>query len=116
MSCRYCNQPIESEGLETFSYWNAVPFRCHPECKQAGEKQEALDCQVIDADCNDCKHFKRGALSPLRISHTKTPAGRMVEVRYRAEIWSGECLRFNGPTEAYPKMSTGRECFEHRRI
>jgi hypothetical protein len=31
-------------------------------------------------------------------------------------VWTGHCLKFDQPTEAYPKRWTGRPCFEHRRL
>src|SRR2546421_532208 len=51
-------------------------------------KREAYECQVVDADCNDCKHFRRGAL-------------------VAKEAWSGHCLKFDRETRAYPKKWTG---------
>lgn len=98
--CRYCDKPIEGEPARTLAYWSQTPCVCHPECKQAGERQEAIDCQTIDADCNDCKHFERGSEIVRSI-----PKG-----------FSGRCAKFDRPTAAYPKTWTGRECFEHRRV
>lgn len=96
--CRYCDKPIElGQEVKTMSYWFHLPFWCHAECKKDGERQEAIDCQVIDADCNDCKHFKRG------------------QAIYKWSI-AGHCLKFDKPTVAFPNKWTGRECFEHRRI
>ena len=36
-----------------------VRFPVHKACKQQAMKDEAYECQVIDADCNDCRHFDR---------------------------------------------------------
>ena len=97
MTCRYCDKPINDPGVKTLAYWGGNEYRCHAECMVAGERQEAFDCQVIDADCNDCRHFKR-----------------LVQVG--RNISKGHCLRFDRPETAFPHMSTGRECFEHRRV
>lgn len=95
--CRYCDLPVApNDSAPTHAYWHATPFVCHKSCKQEGERQEAYDCQCIDADCNDCGHFKRGKLIDKN-------------------TWSGHCLLKNEPTFAYPKTSTSRPCFVHRR-
>jgi hypothetical protein len=117
LKCRYCTQPLaDSEAVTTHSYWQSLPDVCHKACKEAGAKQEALECQTIDADCNDCRHYRRGKLAPKTISLTKTPDGRIVEVSYQPNIFlGGHCLKFNKPTLAHPNKWTGLECFEHRR-
>lgn len=61
-NCRYCGE-IPNKNIRTLSYWKSVHFISCPECKVDGEKQEAIDCQIIDADCNDCKHFQRASFS-----------------------------------------------------
>lgn len=95
--CRYCGKP--GATIKTLAYWNQTPDICHPECKAAGERQEAIDCQVIDADCNDCIHFQRGQI-----------------IGGIPKAITGHCGKFNKPTMAYPHFWTGRECFEHRRL
>lgn len=95
--CRYCGKPGAS--VRTLAYWNQTPDLCHAECKSPGEKQEAIDCQVLDADCNDCVHFQRGKI-----------------IGGIPKAFSGHCLKFDRPTTAYPHFWTGRECFEHRRL
>ena len=95
--CRYCGKPVaEYDRIVTHSYWQAFQFVCHKACKSPGEKLEAFDCQSLDADCNDCRHFRRGV-----------QLGKWVSV--------GHCLKFNRPTKAYPNFCTGWSCFEHRR-
>lgn len=95
--CRYCaNRVAETDAVATHSYWHGAKFSSHKSCKASGEIAEAFECQMIDADCNDCRHFNRGQI-----------IGK--------EIWSGHCQKFNRETKAYPKKWTGRECFEHRR-
>lgn len=61
--------------------------------------EDIIEMQTIDADCNDCRHFKRGVM-------TKIPG---------LTFFEGHCLRFDKPTRAYPTQYTGHECFEHRR-
>lgn len=116
-SCRYCGLPVsESKSTVTNSYWGGSPFVCHKRCKDAGVKQEAFDCQVIDADCNDCKHYQRGKLAPKSVSHLKTKDGRIVELTYQVNLFvGGRCLKFNRPTLASPNKWSGLECFEHRK-
>jgi hypothetical protein len=107
MNCRYCNLPIE-HPVTTLAYWSQTPDVCHPECKKSGERQEAIDCQIIDADCNDCKFFKRGIAGVMRWTGLLFSKDTTVV--------PGHCLKFNRPTTAYPHFWTGRDCFEHRRI
>lgn len=104
--CRYCGlELLPVDSVKTVSYWNEQTYYCHRVCKVAGERQEAIDCQTIDADCNDCKHFKRGRLTRPA---TDTAPG--------SGSFTGQCLKFNKPTIATVKLSTGHECFEHRRL
>jgi len=115
--CRYCAKPIAvNEVVETVAYWNATPDVCHRACKDAGVKQEAYNCQVIDADCNDCRHYQRGKLAPRVISHLKKPDGTTAEVSHQPNIFlGGQCLKFNKAVVAQPNKWSGLECFEHRR-
>lgn len=116
MNCHYCHLPIaDKDKSTTRSYWNGGSFDCHKSCKESGFQAEVIECQTIDADCNDCRHFKRGSLAPLRISLTKTTDGRIVEVPYQANLFTGTCLKFNKPTIAQPNKWSGHECFEHRK-
>ena len=113
--CRYCSQPVNrSDAVVTCSYWQGMKFVSHKACKVAGEKVEALECQTIDADCNDCRHFKRGHLVPHAPHVQKTIDDGDVP-GFGTETWTGNCLKFDRPTTAFPKKWTGRECFDHRR-
>jgi len=115
MNCRYCGQLINGDGVKTFSYWSKAEFVCHPQCKESGEKQEAIDCQIIDSDCNDCRHFKRTNPEEKRwlsCMHNRKPSIRLVGMGY----FDGHCLKFDLPTVAQPNKWTGMECFEHRKI
>lgn len=98
MTCRYCDKPIpEGQEVKTHSYWQGDQFWCHSACKQSGERAEAIECQTVDADCNDCLHFQRGSMA------------------FNKQIWNGRCLKFDKLTQAFPKKWTGHKCFEHRR-
>ena len=125
MTCRYCNQPITEQAILThayaycYAYWDfgqtesRQQFLCHAECKIEGIKSEAFDCQMIDADCNDCRHFQRGQVVKRWLSciENKKPSMRLVNMG----IITGHCAKFNRPTTAQPNKWTGLECFEHRR-
>ena len=99
--CRACEKPFTSDSTIHWgrTYWHgmAVPFGSE-EAKVATLKMEAIECQTIDADCNDCKHFQRG---------------RML-AKGNASAFEGHCRKFDKPTIAYPKFASGHECFEHR--
>jgi len=117
MNCRYCLKPIEDEPVKTLAYWNQTPDVCHAECKREGERAAALECQIIDADCNDCKHYKRGVLAQKIESLLHKPNGRIEIVTFQPnEIIGGRCGRFNFDVMAFPHTWTGKECFEHRRL
>lgn len=108
MLCRYCNKPLHTEKehqlfdlgeavtVPTFSYWSAVKFHCHKECKKAGESLEAYECQSIDANCNDCLHLER-------------------LTNYNNVKGSGWCKKLNKPCQAWVNFATGNPCFEHRK-
>lgn len=58
--CRYCHKPVsQAEAVVVGTYWWAYKAVAHKACKTEGYQQEALDCQNLDANCNDCKHFNR---------------------------------------------------------
>jgi hypothetical protein len=115
--CRYCSLPVNrADAVVTHSYWQGMKFVSHKACKAAGEKAEALECQTIDADCNDCRHYKRGKLAARVVSLLHRPDGTTVEVSHQPNIFvGGHCLKLDKPTIACPNKWTGHECFEHRR-
>lgn len=83
---------------------------CHKACKQPGERQEAMNCQELDADCNDCKFFQRTPQEKVwypMFVETAPTENKFVMV--------GNCLKFNNRTYGHPKTWTGHQCFEHRR-
>lgn len=79
------------------------------------ERQEALDCQQIDADCNDCRFLERGKLAEKVVSVIKTRDGRCETVNHQPNYFYAICLKFNKPTIAQPNKWTGHDCFVHRR-
>lgn len=94
--CRYCDEKLTTDTVAlTYSYWRGQLFFCHTECKRAGEMEEKIICQIIDADCNDCFFFQRGAMISKEASN-------------------GHCRKFDKATIAYPVFSSGHLCFEHR--
>lgn len=114
MTCRYCSNPLpESEAVVTRSYWMGEKHFCHKACKASGEREEAIECQSIDADCNDCKHFKRGALEQRMLGCVE--GGRASRRLVNMGWFSGHCLKFDRPTTGSPNKWTGMGCFEHRR-
>lgn len=92
-------------------YWSALPpvgflSRMTPEQRKAWDGYDAkltpedlLAMQTIDADCNDCRHFRRGAM---------TKVGGLT-------CFEGHCLKLDKPTKAWPMQYSGHPCFEHRR-
>ena len=84
-------------------YWftKAQQRQLGHECDNCPEMspQDIIEMQNIDADCNDCKHFSRGAFH-------QSPG---------LDWFEGRCLKFDRPTKAYPGQWSGWECFEHRR-
>jgi hypothetical protein len=91
-ACRGCGLPL---GADTFAvwttYWQALYAGCHAACRDAGMKAEAFECQVIDADCNDCAHFRR-------VSGNK-----------------GTCAKTGADVAANPVFASCLPCFEHRK-
>lgn len=91
--CNVCKKRISEEDFDVaYSYWYALMIPKHKNCST---KNDIIECQKIDADCNDCKYFKRGNLESKG-------------------IFNGECLKFNKPVKAYPKFCSNHKCFIHR--
>ena len=116
-SCRYCRKSVSEDQVTiTQSYWSSIWQVSHKSCDQQGRKDEAYECQILDADCNDCKHFKRGPRYLYHGDKTKTEEGyEYTKILVAYDIFHGECLRFNKITTAFVNMASGHECFEHRR-
>lgn len=96
-TCVYCKEPIlEIDVVKSYDGWVWRPV--HQECKPLQQRVEAYDVQCIDADCNDCRHFKRGdRLNP------KSTQG-----------FNGICNKDGSSVKAYVRFASGHNCFEHR--
>ncbi len=96
--CGWCEKEITENDFDYFAgYWTGHSWRpVHKDCKKEYKDTEVKDCQKIDADCNDCKHFER-----IRSLGTG--------------IASGNCKKFKKETIAYVNYSRGMKCFEHRK-
>lgn len=115
MNCRYCNLPVaDADAVIVHTYWNAQQSIAHKACRASGYAAEVLECQTIDSDCNDCRHFKRGELVKRMLSTMSDGKAEKIEVNMG--YFTGHCLKFGKPTVAQPNKWTGHECFEHRRI
>ena len=102
LTCRACGFTFSSESKIAWgnTYWQGIGVAfCSKESARATLKDEAIECQTIDADCNDCIHFKRGEML----------------AKGAASAFSGHCMKFDKPTIAYPNFATGHKCFEHRK-
>ena len=99
--CRRCDAAL-SEVVVGSTYWSAKkqPF-CSDTCKRLDEVECVYECQKIDANCNECVHFKREELQKV----PGIPGG----------VWHGQCLKKGVPTEGISRWYQGHECFEHRK-
>ena len=102
--CRFCRGPFSEDDppVPVTSYWGAAKDVTHERCRVAGLKDEAYECQKIDADCNDCRDFR---------AYRKGEPGYAVTKHARR----GWCQRFDRETVAFPVFCSGRACFTHRR-
>lgn len=114
--CRGCGAVIEAAQFAVWhTYWGAMLAPCHAACREAGMKAEAYECQCIDADCNDCRHYKRGSIAPKIVSKLRRTDGRIEMVTHQPNWIDGWCDKLNKPTVAQPNKWSGLPCFEHRR-
>lgn len=98
LNCHYCQRPIKDQGSSFSAYWSPnIVWRVHPECKDLAQQEDRITCQTIDANCNDCKFFNRGA-------------------RLAKGVDSGTCSLFNKEVKAVPNTWQGNPCFIHRKI
>ena len=94
-TCSYCGWPFWVKEIAT-SYWHpGTKYPVHKYCKKTYEAKIRAYCKDLDADCNDCKHFKRGEW----LSKT---------------VCSGICMKTGKPTEARPNHYSGKPCYEPR--
>jgi hypothetical protein len=92
-SCLHCSKECGTETATT--YWSSLKAPVHNACRKAWMADSKKACQAVDRDCNDCRHFVRGAwLSKA--------------------ICSGKCAKDGSDTLAYPNAFTDRKCWENR--
>jgi hypothetical protein len=97
--CRFCGGELNSDNItKVTTYWNQLVCPCHKDCKVKGMAEEAYDCQLIDADCNWCKHFQR------------TPGSNMP-----GGFGNGHCGLDGTEVPCSSNSYAGNECFIHRK-
>jgi hypothetical protein len=96
-------QPREMTADEA-KEWHAFDAKLTP--------QDIIEMQTIDGDCNDCAHFKRGAI--VDKIPALFPKGGTLHLG-AGKYFEGYCEKLDKPTRAFPTQYSGRECFEHRR-
>lgn len=72
---------------------------------------DIVEMQTIDADCNDCRHFKRGKL----VKQIQGLTG-LLNLGKSGHYFEGHCLKLDKQTRARPVHYAGHECFEHRKM
>ena len=102
--CRHCGGDVtEDEAKVQAAYWTPGCYQIwHKSCHEQYHHIEVIDQQMIDKDCNECKHFK--ATEPVN----------------RAGNRHGICVITGDATIAYPggvycSYPAHEECFEHRK-
>lgn len=101
--CRWCKNEIEEKDAVVQSgYWFPSFYLGHKDCRVTGYAQDVYEQQLIDMDCNECKHFNATASTD---SFGNRP---------------GKCLKLNKTTYAYPagqvcNAGLHDDCFEHRK-
>ena len=110
------------ETAKTIPFYWGVGYVTNPKTGER-EKYDAkltpediIEMQCIDADCNDCKHFKRGEFvkKAPAIFPALTKDG-MIALNKEGSFFRGFCAKTGNATTAHPGQYSGRECFEHRR-
>ena len=86
----------KNDACVVVTYWRSMLRVCHKVCRDKYVREMVYECQLIDSDCNDCKHFDRG-------------------VMIGSGVFSGRCKMFDKPTIGCPNFCSGMPCFEHRK-
>jgi hypothetical protein len=108
-TCRGCNRAVEAAAFAVWNtYWTPMWAPCHAGCREAGMKAEAYECQCIDADCNDCRHYQRNVVTNPEMPQNPQLFAPLGGVR-------GNCLKYSRTVTANPKRASCNPCFEHRR-
>jgi len=140
--CDWCDKKIEQDDFDYFAgCWTPNVWRpTHKDCKKPYKDFEVKECQTIDANCNDCKFFKRGEVKGELLPEHKLLGVDFMFTWKEERSWefggdivvknitkariakTGETVTFNGfclkkniPTHAQPNTCTNLECFEHRK-
>lgn len=109
-TCRHCNKEISEDDFAVhYGYWTPMLFAVHKSCQQECKQLEAYLCQSIDADCNDCKYFKRGKSESDKMINTSRAMFAKLKVQ------EGHCLKYDMATVASSNTCSAMECFEHRK-
>jgi hypothetical protein len=109
-TCRGCGEEVHANNFSIWhTYWQALWAPCHEGCRDVGMKEESYECQCIDADCNDCRHFQRGVTVPHDAETNKNAFLPLIGGV------KGNCLKRSENVVANPKRASCNECFEHRR-
>jgi len=109
--CCSCKKEIKEDDFAIgYGYWEPRPFQCHKWCKDKHEKKITIECQIIDADCNDCKYFKRESNKPEKDEGDKRfPFPSL-------EGFPGNCLKHSVKVYAHSNYAQGYKCFKHRKL
>lgn len=97
--CSYSGSVLNEDTFDfVASYWTPFLWRpVHKNFKREYRNNESVECQTVDANCNDCKHFTR---------RNELAKG----------LYGGTCAKLNKDVKASVNTFAGNECFEHRRI
>lgn len=96
--CWHCSKKLSGDYDKFYAYWSPhLIRRVHKECKQAAVLEDRIDCQSLDANCNDCFFFTR-----------EKPLAKGVDL--------GKCTKFGTQVKAVPNTFQGNPCFKHRKL
>jgi hypothetical protein len=142
-NCCNCKNKLTEESISYYAtYWTPNLWKsvCKG-CREETIKSEQIACQIIDANCNECKFFKRGeSKGKLTEDHLflKVKFGIAHEEKREwqegdkliqknlpilREAVIGDEVKFNGfcekkniQTQATSNICSGYDCFEHRKL
>jgi len=112
-----CGKKIEKDDFDVaIGYWSPDFRPVHKGCKKRWEQEEAYACQKIDANCNDCKFFKRDISAKI----VDVPKEYQDNIKHKflfppIQGYKGKCEKFNVDVYANAKVATGMDCFIHRK-
>lgn len=111
-TCCYCDKNLKEIFIVT-SYWTPMWKPCCSEkCANEGYKKEEYECQCIDANCNECKFFKREGYS-------ENLRPQIHGIIQHIGCYIGTCLNkkskyFNKKVGANRNLYQGMKCFVNR--